>query len=574
MILAASATAAAVVSNGKMLLLGGCNFGKRKCKCNLHSLNVNSSLATSMWKEEKVKQPELVTFSPRESHTMTISTGEIYVFGGCYLGQRCFNDILRLEEKGGSSVCGESRNQCSGHGQCRMYWNRMTNASVHGCACEPGWSGSICSNQVTCKNMCSGHGKCRSNSECACMEGWAGKSCERKVLCPGLTAAVGSIAGKQNVPVLVYGNCSGHGVCQPNGMCLCNDGWYGAGCNLTQKCDNSCSGHGVCVEKVPRNGGDLDRLADMPTINETVRSSLMPKNGSSEYKSKGVAFIESRENRLLRGQENGGSKNPLSIRKKKPTNATRTMKKKRRRKNKFVFNETFPSPFIPDAFCQCFKGYKGLSCDAKVVAKSNLSKVVAHKAGSTHRFSKRALPGTSVLDGDSNAGSNFNQQDGGWAEALKADTVQEPSGSKAVKVVSANTETTKKTAPKAVEHGKAGESRHLEASASVVLGKGCPSHCSSHGICMQERCYCHTGYTGMSCAYKLKAGGGINVKSALIESGIIKYASTLFVFGVAVPFLFHRIATTLKDGNGRLNSLFSAQKRHGGYHDKKLIDHW
>lgn len=407
------------------------------------------------------------------------------------------------------------------------------------------------------------------------MEGWAGKSCERKVLCPGLTAKTGSVAGKQNVPVLVYGNCSGHGVCQPNSMCLCNDGWYGAGCNLTQRCDNSCSGHGVCVEKIPRSGDDLDRLAGMPTINETVKSSLTSKNDTSKYQPSGVAFIESRENRLLRGQENAESKNLLTQKKKKKRmNATSMMRKKRRRKSKFVFNETFPSPFIPDAFCQCFKGYKGLSCDAKVVSKSNLSKIVAHKAGSTHRFSKRALPGTNVLDGDNNAGSNFNQQDGGWAEALRGDAVKESSEKKAVKVVSTNPEVVKKTVPAAIENSKAGGPRHLEASASAVMGKGCPSHCSSHGICMQERCYCYTGYTGMSCAYKLKAGGGINVKSALIDSGIVKYASTLFVFGVAVPFLFHRIATTLKDGNGRINLLFSGQKRHGRCHDRKLIDHW
>ena len=65
------------------------------------------------------------------------------------------------------------------------------------------------------------------------------------------------------------------------------------------------------------------------------------------------------------------------------------------------------------------------------------------------------------------------------------------------------------------------------------------------------------------------------MKSALIESGIIKYASTLFLFSVLLfRFLFHRIAATLKDGNGRINLLFSGQKRHGRCHDRKLIDHW
>ena len=40
---------------------------------------------------------------------------------------------------------------------------------------------------------------------------------------------------------------------------------------------------------------------------------------------------------------------------------------------------------------------------------------------------------------------------------------------------------------------------------------------------MQERCYCHTGYTGMSCSLKLKPGSnvGVNLKAAFIDSGMV-----------------------------------------------------
>ena len=108
----------------------------------------------------------------------------------------------------------------------------------------------------------------------------------------------------------------------------------------------------------------------------------------------------------------------------------------------------------------------------------------------------------------------------------------------------------------------------------TVLGNGCPSHCSQHGICMQERCYCHTGYTGMSCSLKLKPGSnvGVNLKAALIDSGMVKYASTMFGLGLLVPFIINRLAKTFQDGNGKINRFFKSSKSKGA--NRKLINHW
>lgn len=527
-------------------------------------------MVNAMWKEEKVKQPELVTFSPRESHTMTMSAGEVYVFGGCYLSQRCFNDMLRLEKKGGNAVCGNENDQCSGHGQCRMYYSRITNTSLHSCACEPGWGGSICSNEITCKNKCSGHGKCRSNGQCACLNGWAGHACNRLVRCPGLTVAPTTLRSdnRNQGPLLVHGNCSGHGVCQQNSQCRCDEGWYGLGCNLTQKCDNSCSGHGVCVEK---RATATDKLLDVPQINDVINQSVSNRNLSDDNNSNissnigntsRVLFLEETENKLLLDQKQ-------FLFKKKKRRSNRRRLKKTRRLRKFIYNDTFPSPFIPDAFCQCFKGYRGLDCSTSPMKVSNLSKVVAHKAGTIHRFSRRANPSALVLDGDNT--NNFNQQDGGWDEAFKNDELEE-SKKKAtrVAVVKKVTENKETTSVRQVIKKAASTAT---ASVSSVVGKGCPSHCSSHGICMQGRCYCHTGFTGMSCSFKLQPGAtGINLRSALIDSGAIKYAGTFFLFGVLVPFFVSRVAKSFQHGNGKINKLFKSGNGKGA--NRKLVNHW
>lgn len=40
--------------------------------------------------------------------------------------------------------------------------------------------------------------------------------------------------------------CSGHGICQRGGYCICDTGWQGAACKQSY-CPSGCSGHGSCA---------------------------------------------------------------------------------------------------------------------------------------------------------------------------------------------------------------------------------------------------------------------------------------------------------------------------------------
>ena len=70
-------------AGNELLILAGCNFGRRRCFCDLHVLNVDDM----SWRLEPIGslgEP----LSPRVL-TATMVRGSIYVFGGCYLAQRC-----------------------------------------------------------------------------------------------------------------------------------------------------------------------------------------------------------------------------------------------------------------------------------------------------------------------------------------------------------------------------------------------------------------------------------------------------------------------------------------------------
>ena len=54
---------------------------------------------------------------------MNVVQGEIYLFGGCYLSQQCFSDLVVLKPSEGRLKCGgeSPKGACSGHGECRVY---------------------------------------------------------------------------------------------------------------------------------------------------------------------------------------------------------------------------------------------------------------------------------------------------------------------------------------------------------------------------------------------------------------------------------------------------------------------
>eukprot|EP00301_Raphidiophrys_heterophryoidea_P008522 c13143_g1_i2.p1 GENE.c13143_g1_i2~~c13143_g1_i2.p1 ORF type:complete len:2403 (-),score=490.76 c13143_g1_i2:73-7281(-) len=121
---------------------------------------------------------------------------------------------------------------CNGHGTC------VNGACICSRTFSGGWKGELC-DVPACPGIpeCSSHGTCQANGVCLCQTGFKGSACEMPT-CPGVGA-----------------ECSGHGSCQnPDGICVCNSGWRSLDCSL-HGCPSDaivngalveCSGHGTC----------------------------------------------------------------------------------------------------------------------------------------------------------------------------------------------------------------------------------------------------------------------------------------------------------------------------------------
>ena len=169
----------AVVAGHRMLVMAGCNFGMRRCFNDMHVLD----LETQAWTADRVSNPD--TLRPREDHSAVLVLGQVYLFGGCFLADSCFDDTLVLQSPGGTlRICepgaaARSPEACSGHGKCRQFHEQAAVTTV--CVCEVGFAGEDCSRKVRCPSECSGpaHGTCMGNGQCACKPQWTGKACEQ-----------------------------------------------------------------------------------------------------------------------------------------------------------------------------------------------------------------------------------------------------------------------------------------------------------------------------------------------------------------------------------------------------------
>uniref|UniRef100_A0A3Q2XT80 Tenascin C n=1 Tax=Hippocampus comes TaxID=109280 RepID=A0A3Q2XT80_HIPCM len=187
---------------------------------------------------------------------------------------------LRRRCGGGGDVgCGATGNArtgplCSGHGN--------YSAETCGCACEPGWKGSNCTelecpegffgddcSRSICPDNCKDRGRCQ-DGRCVCKEPWTGSDCS-EMLCPqdcfgrglclnGTCHCHPGFSGEDcglggglclNGPchycsrLTCLNDCNDRGACF-NGMCICDDGYQGDDCSQLA-CPNNCNGRGQCV---------------------------------------------------------------------------------------------------------------------------------------------------------------------------------------------------------------------------------------------------------------------------------------------------------------------------------------
>ncbi|KAK6047183.1 EGF-like domain protein [Cooperia oncophora] len=106
---------------------------------------------------------------------------------------------------------------------------------------------------IRCEADCNGHGECLPGGRCRCASGYTGEACEELAMECSLVVHVYVELDSRGKECDVHAHwceipdCSGHGRCGDEGVCHCEKGWTGEGCELRACSNPTCSDHGVCV---------------------------------------------------------------------------------------------------------------------------------------------------------------------------------------------------------------------------------------------------------------------------------------------------------------------------------------
>lgn len=125
-------------------------------------------------------------------------------------------------------------------------------AGAHCAECVDGLFGDRC--DVTCdpQDDCSGHGICDGNGKCVCVDGFAGEHCDQ---------CAGNMFG-DNCDIMCTDDetCSANGFCQADGSCRCEEGYMGTNCDRCEDglfgacCGQACDEQTDCDDKGLCNG--------------------------------------------------------------------------------------------------------------------------------------------------------------------------------------------------------------------------------------------------------------------------------------------------------------------------------
>lgn len=531
-----------------ILYTGGCNFARQECYADSFVLD----LRARQWREASfLKDGNL---APREDHTVTLVRDRVLLFGGCFLAQACFDDVLELDS-GDGWKCGG--NNCSSHGLCS-----------HGlCYCDPGYGGQDCSTPLSCPRNCSGHGKCLSTGECACQFGWAGTSCARKVDC--------------------LNDCSGHGLCLPSGECRCEMGWDGPHCGLcTPKDESVCSGHGRCVMpedgeeggaggaalvelgsmlrgdagkekgakqvtllvgmckcKVGWLGSMCDKKAPPPSLS-SVLSGGSGSGGGGAGGAGAAAASASVVGKALLGED---TKSSAADEKAGQVGHMR-MVAARTQDDAASMSSVAEAASAAQAMARALQGanvqVRIRYPSATDMARDELDDdeaLLDSKLGNS-AFKAAAEDALSLVGGDEDAA-----EAGGEAPAeapaevsrkaeLTGDERQHRDESIRAFVDRGfhHKHHEADAAPHpAISHGSH-IARTLESDSTSAPAEGCPNHCSQHGTCFENQCYCQQGWMGYACAEVEHSRESWNFEAHVVDNGFWIVLALSFVVSVTL----------------------------------------
>jgi len=243
---------------------------------NLATLHVRRAVVTAQRHSEELPGHE---FSDLEDQAASEAS----------LSQNAFGDLTRS--------C--TRRGCSERGSC--------NVSSGACTCEQGWMGKLCEEQecsgncsgrglciaskcvcspesfgdacesLRCPSDCGGHGACFAG-QCSCETGWGGLSCLVQ-LEDSSSSHPALLLSQRSQTASNAASCSGlcgHGQCQADGQCLCNQGWSGEGCDV-ESCPGGCSGTGMCHNgqcRCQQGFGGPDCSVSLASVHAAMRAQV------------------------------------------------------------------------------------------------------------------------------------------------------------------------------------------------------------------------------------------------------------------------------------------------------------
>ncbi|KAL4499312.1 hypothetical protein ABPG72_006898 [Tetrahymena utriculariae] len=489
-----------MVLHGKLLYtLGGCNYKEQRCFNDVYQLNIDDLTWTKL---DFVLEN---TLKERDNYGLTLMGTNLYLFGGCQMMEKCYNDFLVMNI---TDICPKN---CSGRGVCRN----------SRCQCYEGFFGEQCEIEMHCEYNCSNRGICGTDGNCKCYSGFAGKICELYIPCPS--------------------NCTSidNGLCQSNGLCQCNEGYKGLACEVGKKglldievkCPKNCNNRGKCNEItgicICEDGyGDLD-------CSLTIEEWEQQKKEKEQKKEEEELNKKQEELKKKEGKEEVQNKQGDEVNKDSVINKSQNPNDKESDEDKI--KETNLDAEQDEQTPQSDQNTQQQQDSSSEESSAQSDQDLTKSTGELEE-GKDQTPST-----DANQDQKRDQQ---ITESINQESdLSEQDLSKSEEIA--------KLIHMALKANQKQE--------QVSNLSDCENSCSFNGVCYQQECYCKPGFTGEDCsAYKIsQLHKGIKVVK------LIFYIPLFFIIGIIIGYFYIRQAQSEQEEQefGEIEDYKEEQKR-------------